>query len=143
MKPEAIYEVESAQKLSALDIAAASAVRTEWYQAVRRFFETYDFLIVPTAQVFPFDANLDWPKEIAGRKMQTYHEWMKCVLPATMAGVPALAVPAGFGNNGLPMGIQIIGRNHAEFACLQLGHAYDGETNWARHRPPPLRGEIG
>jgi amidase len=120
MKPEAIYEVESALKLSALDIAAASAVRTEWYHAVRRFFETYDFLIVPTAQMFPFDANIDWPKEIAGNRMQTYHEWMKCVMPVTMAGVPALAAPAGFNDAGMPIGIQIVGKNHAELACLQL-----------------------
>jgi len=140
MKPEAIYEVENGLKLSAIDITAASAVRTEWYHAVRRFFETYDFLIAPTAQVFPFDANLDWPKEIAGTKMQTYHEWMKGMLPITMAGGPALAVPAGFGGAGLPMGIQIVGPNHAELACLQLAHAYDGETHWSRRLPPLIGG---
>jgi amidase len=95
---------------------------------------------VPTAQMFPFDANIDWPKEIAGNRMQTYHEWMKCVMPVTMAGVPALAAPAGFNDAGLPIGIQIVGRNHAELACLQLAHAYDGETNWTR-RLPPLLGE--
>jgi Asp-tRNA(Asn)/Glu-tRNA(Gln) amidotransferase A subunit family amidase len=66
LKDSAIFEVESALKLSALDITAASAVRAEWYQATRRFFERYDFFIVPTAQVFPYDANIDWPKEIAG-----------------------------------------------------------------------------
>jgi amidase len=139
MKPEAVFEVESGLKLAAYDIAAASAVRTEWYHAVRRFHETYDFFIVPTAQLFPFDASLDWPKEIAGRKMETYHEWMKGVLPVTMAGGPALAVPAGFNPEGLPIGIQIVGPNHAELACLQLAHAYEQETNWTRRRPPLLQ----
>ena len=67
LKPEAVFEVESGMKLSAFDVTAASAVRTEWYQAVRRFFEKYDFLIAPTAQTFAFDANLHWPTEIAGR----------------------------------------------------------------------------
>jgi amidase len=138
MKPEAVFEVESGRKLTAYDIAAASAVRTEWYHAVRRFHETYDFFVVPTAQLFPFDASLDWPKEIAGHKMETYHEWMKGVLPVTMAGGPALAVPAGFNSEGLPIGIQIVGPNHAERACLQLAHAYEQETNWARRRPPLL-----
>ena len=138
MKPEAVFEVESGRRLSAYDIAAASAVRTEWYHAVRRFHETYDFFIVPTAQLFPFDASLDWPKEIAGRKMETYHEWMKGVLPVTMAGGPALAVPAGFNQEGLPIGIQIVGPNHAELACLQLANAYEQETNWTRRRLPPL-----
>jgi amidase len=138
LKPEAIFEIEGAHKLGALDITAASAVRAEWYQATRRFFETYDYFIVPTAQVFPFDANLHWPKDIAGVKMETYHEWQKGVIPITMAGNPALAVPAGFNAAGLPMGIQIAGPNHGDLACLQLAHAYDLATGWTRKRLPPL-----
>jgi amidase len=138
MKPEAVFEVESGLKLRAFDITAASAVRTEWYQAVRRFFGRYDYFIVPTAQVFPFDAGLHWPTQIAGREMQTYHEWMKGVLPVTMAGCPALAVPAGFSAQGLPMGIQIVAPNHADLSCLQLAHAYDLATRWVSKRLPPL-----
>jgi amidase len=138
LKPEAIFEIESARKLSALDITAASAVRTEWYQATRRFFETYDYFIVPTAQVFPFDAGLDWPKEIAGVKMDIYYEWQKGVIPTTTAGNPALAVPAGFNAAGLPMGIQIAAPNHGDLACLQLAHAYDLVTGWTKQRLPPL-----
>jgi amidase len=138
MKPEAIFEVESGLKLSAFDITAASAVRTEWYLAVRRFFTKYDCLITPTAQLFPFDADLDWPKEISGRKMDTYHEWMKGVLPITMAGCPALAAPAGFNVEGLPIGIQIVARNHGERSCLELAHAYEIATNQICKRLPPL-----
>jgi amidase len=138
LKPEAIWEVETALKLSAFDITAASVVRTEWYQAVRRFFETYDYFILPTAQLFPFDAALNWPEEIAGRKMQTYHEWMKGVFPVTMSGCPALAVPAGFSAQGLPIGLQIVGPNHSELSCLQLAYAYDNATQWVAKRPPPL-----
>jgi amidase len=138
LKPEAIFEVESGLKLSAFDITAASAVRTAWYHAVRRFFETYDYFIAPTAQLFPFDAGLDWPKDIAGQRMQTYHEWMKGMLPITMAGCPALASPAGFNDQGLPMGIQIVAPNHGERSCLELAYAYDLATNWVSRRPPPL-----
>ncbi|MDR3440394.1 amidase [Telmatospirillum sp.] len=138
LKPEAVFEVENGMKLSAYDISAASVVRSDWTQAVRRLFETYDFLIAPTAQVFPFDAGLHWPQEIAGKKMETYHEWMKGVLPFTMSGCPALAAPAGFGAHGLPMGIQIVGPNHAEMACLQLAYAYDAANGWAASRLPPL-----
>ena len=140
MKPEAVFEVESGLKLSAFDITAASVVRTEWYQAVRKFFATYDYFILPTAQLFPFAVELDWPREIAGRKMETYHEWMKGVLPVTMAGCPALAAPVGFDARGLPMGIQIVGPNQADLACLQLAYAYDTATAWATRRPPPLLG---
>ena len=136
MKPEALFEVEQGAKLSAYDVSAASVVRSRWSEAVRAFFERHDFWIVPTAQLFPFDAALDWPREIAGQHMETYHEWMKVVLPVTMSGCPALAAPAGFGPRGLPIGIQIVGPNRAERACLELAHAYDQRTRWvATHRP--------
>jgi len=140
LKPEAVFEVESGLKLTAFDISAASTVRTQWYQAVRRFFGKYDYFILPTAQLFPFDADLHWPHEIAGTRMQTYHEWMKCVLPITMSGCPALAAPAGFSDRGLPIGIQIVGPNHAELACLQLAYAYDTASSWSARRLPGLLG---
>ncbi len=138
LKPEAIFEVESGLKLTAFDISAASAVRTAWYEAVRQFFEKYDYFIVPTAQLFPFDIALHWPEEIAGKRMGTYHEWMKGVLPITMSGCPALAVPAGFGPAGLPIGIQIVAPIHAELACLQLAYGYDIATRWSTQRLPGL-----
>lgn len=138
MKPEAQFEVESGQKLSAYDVYDASAVRTAWYQAVRTFFEKYDYFLLPSGQVFPFDATTDWPKEIAGKTMDTYHRWMEVMIPVTMSSCPALTVPAGFDARGLPMGIQIVGPNHGEFACLQLAHAYDQATGWVTKRPPPL-----
>jgi amidase len=141
MKPEAVFEVESGLKLQAFDITAASAVRTEWYGVVRAFFERYDYLIAPTAQVFPFDGDLHWPSEIAGQQMTTYHEWMKGMLPITMAGCPALAAPAGFNAQGLPMGIQIVAPNHAELTCLQLAFAYDEATHWSARRLPSLLSE--
>jgi amidase len=138
LKPAVIYEVESGLKLSAYDITAASVVRTEWYKAVRIFFERYDYLVAPTAQVFPFDIDLHWPQEIAGKKMETYHEWMKGMLLITMTGGPALAVPAGFSSRGLPIGIQIVAPNHDELACLQLAYAYEAATNWTSTHLPSL-----
>jgi amidase len=140
LKPEAIYEIETGLKQSAYDITAASVVRTEWYQAVRRFFERYDYLVVPTAQVFPFAAELHWPSEIAGHSMETYHEWMKAVLLVSMTGCPALAVPAGFSARGLPIGLQIIAANRHELDCLRLGHAYTTAANWTNARLPALLG---
>jgi amidase len=138
LKPEAIYEVETGLKQSAYDISAASTVRTKWYQAVRRFFERYDYFVVPTAQVFPFDVRQHWPQEISGRKMETYHEWMKATLLVTMSGCPSLAAPAGFSDHGLPIGIQIIAPNRHELDCLQLAYAYEMATNWTNARRPLL-----
>ena len=138
MKPEAQWEVESGFKVSAYDVSDASAVRTAWYQAVRRFFEKYDYFILPSAQVFPFDASTHWPKEINGKAMDTYHRWMEVVIPVTMSGCPALNVPVGFNEKGLPMGVQIVGPNQGELNCLQLAYAYDEATGWINKRRPSL-----
>jgi amidase len=138
LNAQMIFEVESALKLTALDISAASNVRSEWYRSFARMFERYDFLVLPTAQVWPFPIETRWPEVIGNTAMTTYHEWMKVVLPFTMAGVPALAMPAGFGEAGLPIGIQIAGPNHSEFACLQLADAYDRETGWVERKRPVM-----
>jgi amidase len=136
LKPEAIWEVEQGLRLSAAQVWAASTARTHWYHAVMAALERWDFLVLPTAQVWPFDASLTWPREIAGRTMDTYHRWMEVVVPATMAGLPALGAPAGFDKNGLPAGVQIIGKT--DLAVLQLGHAYDVASGFARARPPAI-----
>jgi len=138
MKPEAQFEVESGHKLAAYDIYDANAVRTTWYHAVRTFFERYDYWIMPSASVFPFDATVDWPKQVGGRTMDTYHRWMEVMIPVTMSSCPALGVPVGFNAAGLPMGMQIVAANHAELACLQLADAYNQATQWVAKRPPPL-----
>ena len=140
LKPEAVYEVEMGMRQSAHDITAASVARTGWSHTVRRFFKRYDFLVLPTAQVFPFDVNQHWPQEIAGRKMRTYHEWMKGTLLVTMSGCPALAAPAGFGEGGLPIGIQLIAPNRQEFSCLQLAYAYENSRAFANRLRPLLSG---
>jgi amidase len=138
MKPEAVFEVESGLKLTAYDVTAASLVRSEWSQAVRRLFERFDYLVAPTAQVFPFAAGETWPRRIAGRTMDTYHAWMKAVCLVSLSGCPALAVPAGFGAAGLPMGIQIIAPVHRELACLELALAYERAAGWESQTPPAL-----
>jgi amidase len=138
MKPEAVFEVESGMKLTAYDITAASLVRSEWSQAVRRLLTRHDVLVAPTAQVFPFAAGETWPRQIAGETMDTYHAWMKGVCLVSLSGCPALAVPAGFGAQGLPMGIQIIAPVHRELACLELALAYERAAGWEAQAPPAL-----
>jgi amidase len=138
LKPEAIWEIETGAKLSAFDVTAASTICTDWSQAVRRLFDRYDYLIAPTAQVFPFTAELHWPQEIAGKKMATYHEWMKGVCLITMSGCPSLACPAGLGPGGLPMGFQIIAPVHHEMDCLRLAAAYEAAAPLSANRLPPM-----
>jgi amidase len=136
LKAEAVFEVETGAKLSAYDATAASLVRTEWTRAVAKLFERFDYMVLPTAQVFPFAAELDWPKTVGGRSMRTYHEWMQAVCLITMAGCPALAAPAGFNAAGLPMGIQIVGPQHQELACLKLAAAYEAAAPHELSRRP-------
>lgn len=138
LKPEAIFEVETALALSAADITAASEARTAWSMAVRKLFDTYDYLVLLRAQMFPFPVQTPWPGTVAGRAMRTYHEWMQSALLITLSGCPALAAPAGFGATGLPIGLQIVGPHHAEIACLQLAKAYEAATDWTESRPPPI-----
>ena len=138
LKPEAIWEVESGLNLSAADVYQASVDRSDWYRALAKLFERYDYLLLPSAQMFPFDANVHWPRVIAGRDMDTYHRWMEVVIGATLAGLPAMNVPVGFGSARLPMGMQIIGPARADFAVLQLAHAHEQLTRWVTNCPPSL-----
>ena len=138
MKPEVIWEIEGGQKLGAGDVWQASVQRSKWYETLRRLFETYDYLVLPTAQTFPFDAELHWATEIAGRPMDTYHRWMEVVVGGTLAGLPIVNVPAGFNAQGLPMGLQIIGPAQADLAVLQMAYAYEQATHWVQRHKPAL-----
>ncbi|MGC1331954.1 amidase, partial [Pseudomonas sp.] len=138
LKPEACWEVENGLRLSAGDVFQAAASRSDWYRAINRLFERYDYLLLPSAQVFPFDKQTHWPTEIAGHSMDTYHRWMEVVVPGTLSGCPIANVQAGFNAQGLPMGVQIIGRHQADFAVLQLAHAYEQVSQWFARVPAPV-----
>jgi amidase len=135
MKEEACWEVEQAQRLSAIDALEASSRRADFCRKMERLFKAHDFLVLPTAQCFPFDAVESWPKQLGGRQMDTYHRWMEVVSYATLAGCPAVNVPAGFSAQGLPMGLQILAPGHRDLACLELAHAYEQATIWSAMRP--------
>ncbi|WP_181766316.1 amidase [Streptomyces albidus (ex Kaewkla and Franco 2022)] len=140
MKPEAVWEVEHGIPLSALDLTAAAESRDRWYAALTDFFASYDFVLAPSAQVFPFDAATHWPERVGGRAMDTYHRWMETVAPWSLGGLPVIGMPAGFSEGGLPTGVQLVGRHGADFGLLQLAHAYERVTGWVERVPPPLLG---
>lgn len=123
--PQLSYEFQLALSRSAADIYTASAVRSGWYKYMCALFERYDFIVLPAAQLFPFDVNLPWPTEIAGRKMDTYHRWMEVVIGPTLAGLPVAAMPAGFGENGLPNGVQFVGPPRGDRETLEFALAYE------------------
>jgi amidase len=140
LNTQACHEVEAGKQVTAFAISAASVARTAWTKAVDRFLARYDYWLVPTAQVMPFPIEEKWPVSIAGNRMDSYHEWMKAACLVTMSGCPALAMPAGFSGEGLPMGLQIISKRRDEMACLELALAYEGVQPFTQVLPPLLSG---
>lgn len=126
-----IWNVEAGKKLSGEDIARAERDRTALYQRIRLFMETHEFLVLPVSQVTPFDISTEWVEDIAGTAMQTYIDWMKSCYYISILGLPAISVPCGFTADGLPVGLQIVGRHHADLAVLQLAHAFEQATGYA------------
>ena len=142
IKPEALWEHDQSLRLTGAQLNAASAQRTRFLQQMLALFERFDVLALPVAQVWPFDVDQRWPTEIAGRTMDTYHRWMEVVIYATLAGLPAISVPAGFNAQGLPMGLQLIGKPQGEFALLQLAHAYEQTAAQLMAVRPPEFGAV-
>lgn len=143
LKPEAIWEIETGLSLTPMQIQRASVIRSRWYARAAELFDTYDALVLPSAQLWPFAVDLDWPKQIAGQGMDTYHRWMEVVIPVSLIGLPAVCVPAGFGaagnpGAGLPMGMQLFGRHGDDAGLLQLAQAWHRATDWPNARPPQL-----
>jgi amidase len=138
MKPEAIWEVEQGHSLNAGLLYQASVARTALYQVFRELFTHYDYLVAPSAQVFPFDAAIHWPKTVGGVEMDTYHRWMEIVTPFTLAGLPVVSMPVGFSADGLPMGMQIVGPAQADLSVLAIAREYEKASGWTQRRPAVL-----
>ncbi|MBP6344671.1 MAG: amidase [Neisseriaceae bacterium] len=138
LKPEAQFEYAGSLRYSGADLYAASVLRSQWYGTVQKLFEQFDYLVVPTAQCYPFDKTEHWPRSIAGQAMDTYHRWMEVVTPWTLCGSPVVAMPAGFNQQGLPMGIQVIAKPRHDFELLQLAYAYEQAHPLVSQNPPPL-----
>lgn len=135
MKPEAVWQIEAGSQLSGADVADAMSRHGELMERMRRFYQKYEFLMCAVNQVPPFDAKIDWPKEIGGVKMEHYIAWMKSAYWISATFCPAISVPAGFTGDGLPVGMQIVGRYRDDFGVLQIAHAFEAATGFALRRP--------
>ena len=135
MKDTVIWNTEQGLALSGMDVSEAVAKRTELYERVHEFMQRYDFLVLPAAAVPPFPIEQPWVREIDGVAMHTYIDWMAVCYAITLTGLPAISVPAGFTSEGLPIGVQIVGRHQADFEVLQLAHAFETATGVGRTRP--------
>ncbi|MEE3326388.1 MAG: amidase [Myxococcota bacterium] len=130
------WNLEMGLSLSGKDIARAEVLRSRAYARVAAFMEEYEFLILPVSQVPPFDVEIRYPDEVEGVSMETYIEWMKSSYLVSALGLPSLSLPFGFTEEGLPVGIQIVGRNHDDFGVLQLARALEECQGVSNLRPP-------
>jgi amidase len=135
VKDTVLWNVEEGRKRSAEDVARAEVLRTELFHRMRTFLEKYDFFLCPVNQLPPYDLSVEWPREVGGVKMENYLDWMKSCYYITITSHPAISVPAGFTPEGLPVGLQIVGRYRDDFGVLQLAHAFERETEVWKRRP--------
>ena len=134
IKETVIWNVEEGQRLTGPQIARAEKKRTELFHRVRNFMETFEFMIFPVSQVPPFDIQQRYITEINGQSLPTYIDWMKSCYYITATGLPAISVPCGFTPDGLPVGMQIVGRHQDDLGVLQLAYAFQQATGvWKRH----------
>ena len=135
LKDTVVWNIEAGRLLTGPQMAAAERQRAALYRRVTSFFETYEFLVLPVTQVLPFDLAQPYVTEINGETLATYLDWMKSCYHITVTGLPAISIPAGFTPDGLPVGLQIVGRADDDLGVLQLAHAVEQATSVWQHRP--------
>jgi len=129
------WHVEEGRKLTGPYLSRVEAKRTALYQRLCGFKGEYEFFVLPVNQVLPFEVDTHYPTEISGVKMENYLAWMKSAYYISATGNPAMSVPCAFSTSGLPIGIQIVGRQHDEWGLLQLAYAFEQATNIGKRRP--------
>jgi amidase len=135
LKKDVVWNIEQGLALDGARVGRAQALRTQVYQRMREFMERYEFLCLPVNQVLPFPVTQPYVAEINGVKLDNYLDWMKTCYFITVTGHPAISVPAGFSREGLPVGLQIVGRYRDDLGVLQLAHAFESETGFWKRRP--------
>jgi amidase len=140
LKDTVQWNIEQGVRLTPEQIARATALRSQLYQRMRAFLEKYEFLVCPVNQLPPYPVEIEWPREIAGTRLENYLDWMKSCYYITITSHPAISVPAGFTPEGLPVGIQIVGRYRDDFGVLQRAHAFEQANPIFTRRPPCATG---
>jgi len=128
-------EIEEGLRLTSMDLAHAEVAHGLLWRRFQAFLEKYEYFVLPTTQLPPFEIDTPYPTEIAGVKFDSYIDWMKSCWYISATGNPAASVPAGFTSDGLPVGVQIVGRNKEDFSVLQAAHAFEQATGFGKKRP--------
>lgn len=135
IKETLLWEIEQGRQLTQGDVGAAQLLYEALRERMNRFFERYDFFVLPVNQVLPFDVSCLWPQYIEGTRLETYIDWFKSCYYISVTGAPAISVPCGFASEGLPVGIQIAGPKGNDWGLLQMARSF--ELNRPVHAPLP------
>ncbi|MBU3594546.1 amidase [Polynucleobacter sp. 71A-WALBACH] len=135
LKNTVVWNIDVGLNLRGEEIARAERIRSAMFLKMELFLKKYDFLICPTTQVLPFDIHMEYPMEIDGTAMSTYIEWMRSVCRITITGHPAISIPCGFSDDGLPVGIQIVGPYRQERKLLEFAKQFEAANPVGLIRP--------
>jgi amidase len=138
VKAAVIEEVERGARLTGPEIAAAETKRSRLHGRVGEFMRRWDCFVLPTVQVAPFDVKQPYVTGIEGVEMASYIDWMRSCYYVTITSLPAISVPAGFTPEGLPVGLQIVGRPQDDRGVLEIACAYERARGSLRGRVNPL-----
>jgi amidase len=135
LKDTVVWNVEQGLKLTAADLERAAGIRAALDVRLAEFVAVHEFRVLPTVQVLPFPVEVEWVRAIEGVAMQTYVDWMATCYAVSCFGAPAISVPCGFSPDGLPVGLQIVGRRGADRAVLELARAFEQARRFDRRLP--------
>lgn len=136
LKEAILWNVEQGRRQSLGQVARARQLRAGLFDRTRQLLTRYDVLAGPAVLLPPFPVECEWPNEIDGRPMANYLEWMRACTRITATLHPALSVPGGFTHEGLPVGMQLVGRHRGEAKLLDIAEAFESATGHGRRRPP-------
>ena len=135
IKRTVLGNAKAGHQYSAVEAYEAEEQRAVLWHRVREFMEQYEFMVWPVNPVPPFPANQETLTEIGGVALETYVDWGALRHVVSMVGLPSVSMPCGFTDEGLPIGLQLTGRHHADFGLLQFAHAFEGATGFWKQRP--------
>ncbi len=124
-KPEIVWNVEQGLALTADEIMAAMVTRSQIYQRAQRFFAQTDLILTPATVVPPYPVEQRFVERIGDYKFSNYIEWCSIAYAFTIIGAPALSIPCGFTQSGLPVGLQIVAAPRQEARLLSAALAFE------------------
>ena len=132
MTYQAIWEYKKGEEVNSEDLQLAIDQKQKCLCQIDSIFGNFDFLALPSAQIFPFDKNLQFPTSINNIELDTYHRWLEVFILSSLLDLPTFTIPVGFNKNGLPMGMQIIARNKDDLKLFSFVSKYEIAFNYSK-----------